>query len=66
MIKSQASVVFITNFIPNENAQTEQKLIAITKGTTKGKWILKLNGASNINRIGLGIILTSFQRDVLQ
>jgi len=56
---------FIADFTPNFTPHADKGLINLT-GRSNSKWILTVNGLSNINKAGIGLVLTSPEGDLIQ
>ena len=58
-------VDFIADFAPNVTPQANKELLNLTKWTDS-KWILSVDGSSNVNGSGIGLVLTSPEGDLIQ
>lgn len=64
-IKSQALTDFVADFNPNLMALAEEEFRHVTYVIDHQSWSLFIDGASNVNGTGLGLILKSPQGDTL-
>ena len=59
-INSQA----LADFIPNAQAHADKELLNLTQCPSY-KWMHSIDGGSNMNGIGIGLVLTSPEGDVI-
>ena len=64
-IKSQALADFIADFTPAELTQAEKELFCLQEKSNL-PWKLSVDGSSNFKGVGLGIVLTSPEGDIIQ
>ncbi|XP_021773363.1 uncharacterized protein LOC110737311 [Chenopodium quinoa] len=62
-IKSQALADFVVDFSPTLEEEAQKEVLALQEPKATQKWILHTDGAANIRRVGLGIVLTSPEGD---
>ncbi|XP_031282092.1 uncharacterized protein LOC116140629 [Pistacia vera] len=63
-IKSQALADFIVDFTPNTTTQAESELLCMNGGSPS-KWTLLVDGLSNVNGSGLGVVLITPEGDII-
>ena len=56
---------FIADFTPNVTPQADKELLNLIEHYNS-KWTLLVDGLSNINRSGIGLVLTSPEGDMIQ
>ena len=56
---------FITGFAPNVTPQADKELLNLTERSYT-KWTLSVDGSSNVNGAGIGLVLTSPEGDLIQ
>ncbi|XP_074377784.1 uncharacterized protein LOC141719311 [Apium graveolens] len=64
-IKSQALADFVVGFSPTQLTQAEEELKQVTSQVEIQPWTLYIDGASNVNCTGLGLVLKSRQGDIM-
>ncbi|XP_031260926.1 uncharacterized protein LOC116119120 [Pistacia vera] len=64
-VKSQALADCIADFTPNTTVQAKRELMCMNN-RSPSKWTLSVDGSSNMNGNGLGIVLTTPKGDVVQ
>ncbi|XP_031254693.1 uncharacterized protein LOC116112724 [Pistacia vera] len=64
-VKSQALADFIADFTPSTTTQAERELLCMND-TSPSKWTLLVDGSSNVNGSGLGIVLIAPEGDIVQ
>ncbi|XP_074336301.1 uncharacterized protein LOC141673449 [Apium graveolens] len=64
-IKSQALADFVDNFSPSQMTDAEQEFQQVLSRVDVKPWTLYIDGASNVNRTGLGLVLKSPQGDMV-
>ena len=64
-LKSQVLANFIADFAPNVTPQAYKELLNLTEHSNS-KWTLSVDGSSNINGSGIGLVLTSPEGDLTQ
>ncbi|KAL5574212.1 hypothetical protein UlMin_023809 [Ulmus minor] len=64
-LKSQVLADFVADFAPNVTQQAEKELLNLTE-RSNSKWTLTVDGSSNVNGAGIGLVLTSPERDLIQ
>ena len=56
---------FIADFAPNVTQQADKELLNLTE-CSNSKWTLTVDGSSNVNRVGIRLVLTSPEGDLIQ
>ncbi|XP_021721465.1 uncharacterized protein LOC110689023 [Chenopodium quinoa] len=64
-IKSQALADFVVDFSPALEEEAQKEVLALQEPKATQKWTLHTDDATNIRGVGLGVVLTSPQRDKL-
>jgi len=64
-LKSQVLADFVADFAPNATQQADKELLNLTEHSDS-KWILTVDGSSNVNGAGIGLVLTSPEGDLIQ
>ena len=64
-LKSQVLDDFIVEFVPNVIPQADKELLNLTE-RSNSKWTLSVDGLSNVNRAGVGLVLTLPEGDLIQ
>ena len=60
-LKSQV----LADFTPNVTLQADKELLNLTEHSNS-KWTLSVDSSSNVNRVGIGLVLTSLEGDMIQ
>lgn len=63
--KSQVLADFIADFAPNVTPHADKELLNLMKHSNS-KWTLSVDGSSNVNGFGIGLVLTSLEWDLIQ
>src|SRR5690606_15835974 len=63
--KLQVLADFIADFAPNVTPQADKELFNLTEHSNS-KWTLIVDGSSNVNGAGIGLVLTSPVGDLIQ
>ena len=63
-LKSQVLADFIADFAPNVIPQADKELLNFTE-RSNSKWALTVDGLSNVNGAGIGLVLTSLEGDLI-
>ncbi|XP_074341968.1 uncharacterized protein LOC141679366 [Apium graveolens] len=64
-IKSQALADFVADFSPSQMTDAEQEFQQVLSRVDMKPWTLYIDGASNINGTGLGLVLKSPSGDMI-
>ncbi|KAL5547039.1 hypothetical protein UlMin_006726 [Ulmus minor] len=64
-LKSQVLADFVADFAPNVTQQADKELLNLTE-PSNSKWTLTVDGSSNVNGAGIGLVLTSPEGDLIQ
>ncbi|KAL5539209.1 hypothetical protein UlMin_043494 [Ulmus minor] len=64
-LKSQVLADFVADFAPNVTQQDDKELLNLTEHSNS-KWTLTVDGSSNVNGAGIGLVLTSPEGDLIQ
>ncbi|KAL5580502.1 hypothetical protein UlMin_012944 [Ulmus minor] len=64
-LKSQVLADFVADFTPNVTQQADKELLNLTE-RSNSKWTLTVDGSSNVNGAGIGLVLTSPEGDLIQ
>ena len=64
-LKSQVLADFVADFAPNATQQADKELLNLTEHSDS-KWTLTVDGSSNVNGAGIGLVLTSPEGDLIQ
>ncbi|KAL5569097.1 hypothetical protein UlMin_025672 [Ulmus minor] len=64
-LKSQVLADFVADFAPNVTQQADKELLNLTE-RSNSKWTLTVDGSSNVNGAGIGLVLTSPEGDLIQ
>ncbi|KAL5567021.1 hypothetical protein UlMin_030185 [Ulmus minor] len=64
-LKSQVLADFVADFAPNVTQQADKELLNLTEHSNS-KWTLTVDGSSNVNGAGIGLVLTSPEGDLIQ
>lgn len=64
-LKSQVLADFIADFSIYSTIQADKELLNLTERTSS-KWTLSIDGSSNVNGTGIGLVLTSPKGDLIQ
>lgn len=64
-LKSQVLTDFIVDFAPNVTPQADKELLNLTE-RSNSRWTIIVDGSSNINGVGIGLVLTSPEGDLIQ
>ncbi|KAL5556089.1 hypothetical protein UlMin_038325 [Ulmus minor] len=64
-LKSQVLADFVADFAPNATQQADKELLNLTERSVS-KWTLTVDGSSNVNGAGIGLVLTSPEGDLIQ
>ncbi|KAL5578310.1 hypothetical protein UlMin_020009 [Ulmus minor] len=64
-LKSQVLADFVADFAPNVTHQADKELLNLTEHSNS-KWTLTVDGSSNVNGAGIGLVLTSPEGDLIQ
>ena len=64
-LKLQVLADFITDFAPNVTPLADKELLNLTE-CSNSKWTLTVDGSSNVNGAGIGLVLTSPEGDLIQ
>ncbi|XP_038713399.1 uncharacterized protein LOC120007270 [Tripterygium wilfordii] len=64
-MKSQVLADFVADFTPPIEAQAKHELLCLTEHP-EGTWFLSVDGSSNMNGSGLGVVLTSPSGEIMQ
>ena len=64
-LKSLVLANFIVDFAPNVTSQADKELFNMIE-RSNSKWTLSVDGLSNVNRSGIGLVLTSPEGDLIQ
>ncbi|XP_031264865.1 uncharacterized protein LOC116123206 [Pistacia vera] len=64
-VKSQALADFVADFTPSTTTQAERELLCMNSAPPS-KWTLLVDGSSNVNGSGLGIVLIAPEGDIVQ
>ncbi|XP_074361550.1 uncharacterized protein LOC141701822 [Apium graveolens] len=64
-IKSQVLADFVANFSPGQMTDDDRKFQQVLSRVDVKPWMLYTDGASNVNGIGLGLVLKSLQGDMV-
>ena len=64
-LKSQVLADFIADCAPNSTPQVDKELLNLTE-RSNSKWTLTVDGSSNVNGAGIGLVQTSPEGDLIQ
>ncbi|KAL5574290.1 hypothetical protein UlMin_023887 [Ulmus minor] len=64
-LKSQVLADIVADFAPNVTQQADKELLNLTE-RSNSKWTLTVDGSSNVNGAGIGLVLTSPEGDLIQ
>ena len=64
-LKSQVLADFITDFATNDTPHADKVLLNLIEHSNS-KWTLSVDGLSNVNGAGIGLVLTSPEGDLIQ
>ena len=64
-LKSHVLVDFIADFTLNATPQADKELLNLTECSTS-KWMLLIDGSSNVNGSSIGLVLTLLEGDLIQ
>ena len=70
-LKSQVLADFIVDFAPNVTPQADKERLNLTEllnltERSNSKWTLTIDGSSNVNGAGIGLVLTLSKGDLIQ
>ena len=65
ILKSKVLADFIFNFTFNTHVQAEKELLSLSEHPSS-KWTLSVDGLSNVDGVGVGLVLTSLKVDLIQ